>query len=351
MPPIIRVGPDNFPDYVNPLTGMIVANPALLDRRPIAVKVPNYPHSVYPQSGLSMADQIFEYYLEQGLTRFIAIFYGKDTTRVGPIRSGRNFDAHVVQMYNSAYVFNLAYREEGNEPLDVYGYLEDFIDKRLMVVEPPACMSYMCRDESIPPWNNLFGNTHYLSKLITEREIDNHRQDLATNFFSTLGVRGKQQAKVIHADYSSANYAYWQYDKITNRYYRYQGNVDLSEETEPEYILLTDANNGLPIVADNIVFLLVPHKYLYKSGRSEVFDIQLTDRGDAYIFRNGSAFEAIWERREVNKPLYLLTPEGANFPLKPGITFFEVFNTTSIIEQGNEEWIFTFKRPREPIEE
>jgi hypothetical protein len=350
LPPIIRVGPDNLPDYVNQLTGMIVVNPGLLDRRPIAVKVPNYPQSVYPQSGLSMADQIFEYHLEQGLTRFIAIFYGNDTTRVGPIRSGRNFDAHIVQMYNAAYVFNLAYREEGNEPLDVYGYLESLIDKRLLVVEPPSCTSYMCRDDSILSYNNLFGNTFNISKLITQRGIDNGRQDLATNFFYSLGGRGRQRASVIHVDYSYANYAYWQYNQTTNQYYRYQGNIDLTKDKEPEYILLTDANNDQPIVADNVVILFVPHKFIYKSGLSEVFDIQLTDRGDAYIFRNGSAFEAIWERREVNKPLYLLTPEGLNFPLKPGITFFQVLNTTSTIEQANEEWTFTFERPEEPEE-
>jgi hypothetical protein len=348
--PIVRIGPDNFPDYINPLTGLIAINPNLLDRRPIAVKIPNYPHSVYPQSGLSSADQVFEYHLEQGLTRFIGVFYGNDALRVGPIRSGRNFDANIVQMYNSAFVFNLAYEEQGNDPLDVYGFLKRTLDDRLMVVEPGYCTSWMCRDESIPGYNNLFGNTFSISKLITQRGVENNRQDLATNFFYTLGGHIKDQVSVINVNYSYANYAYWQYDKTSKKYSRYQGNIDLDGKVEPEYILLTDANNGLPIVADNVVILFVKHEFLYKSGRSEVFNIELTDRGNAYVFRNGGAFEAIWERREKNKPLYILNPDGTNFPLKPGVTFFQVLHTASEMIFEDQEWTFKFIRPFEPAE-
>jgi hypothetical protein len=254
-------------------------------------------------------------------------------------------------MYNSAYVFNYAYREEGNKPLDVLGYLEDTLDEDLFVVDPGSCTSYMCRDNSINSYNNLFANTKNISKLITQRGVENGRQDLATLYFTNLGGRVREQASVININYSYANYAYWEYDNNSTRYYRYQGNVDLKEETEPEYILLTDANNGLPIAADNVVILFVNHEFIYKSGLSEVFDIQLVDRGDAYVFRDGSAFEAIWERREDNKPLYILTPVGSNFPLKPGVTFYQIIHTESVITQDDQEWTFKFVRPEDPEED
>ena len=44
-------GPQNFPPDMNPLTGEIVADPALLDRRPIAIKVSNYPALGAPPGG------------------------------------------------------------------------------------------------------------------------------------------------------------------------------------------------------------------------------------------------------------------------------------------------------------
>ena len=349
LPPIIRIGPDNFPDYVNPLTGLTVTNPQLLDRLPIAVKVPNYPHNIYPQSGLSAADHIYEYHLEQGLTRFIAIYYGNDSNRVGPIRSGRIFDAHIIQMYNAVFVFNYAYHEEGNEELDVYGYLEDNLNKNLFVVDPGKCTEFMCRDTSINSYNNLFGSTYGISELITQRGQENRRQELGSNYFSSLGGRGKTLVSTINVDYSYANYAYWEYQKDLRRYFRYQGNVDQVNGNQAEYVLLTDANNDQPISADNVIILFVPHEFRYKSNSdmSEVFDIQLVDQGDAYVFRSGSAFKAIWERKDTNKPLSILNPDGSYFHLKPGVTFFQILGTNSGLEQDGNIWTFTFERPEE----
>ena len=43
--------PGNFPADVNPLTGEQVEDPQVLQRRPIAIKVSNYPALVRPQAG------------------------------------------------------------------------------------------------------------------------------------------------------------------------------------------------------------------------------------------------------------------------------------------------------------
>ena len=51
--PTEGLGPSNFPTDVDPLTGLKVANPALLDRRPMLIKVQNLPRDSRPQWGLS----------------------------------------------------------------------------------------------------------------------------------------------------------------------------------------------------------------------------------------------------------------------------------------------------------
>ncbi|MEN9564193.1 MAG: hypothetical protein RIR73_2437, partial [Chloroflexota bacterium] len=61
--------------YYNPLTGLPVSDPSFLQRRPLAIKIANSPDYVRPQSGLTLADVVYEYYIEWGDTRFIAIFY------------------------------------------------------------------------------------------------------------------------------------------------------------------------------------------------------------------------------------------------------------------------------------
>ena len=59
----------------NPMTGEVVADPADLQRRPIAVKLANAPADyTRPQAGLNDADLIFEHWTEGSVTRFTAIF-------------------------------------------------------------------------------------------------------------------------------------------------------------------------------------------------------------------------------------------------------------------------------------
>ena len=68
----------------------------------------NLPRAVRPQSGLSRADIVYEYYTEEGTTRFIAIYYGRDAEQVGSIRSARFFDEHIIRMYRGLFVFGSA---------------------------------------------------------------------------------------------------------------------------------------------------------------------------------------------------------------------------------------------------
>ena len=103
-------GPVNFPADVNPLTGLKVANPSLLERYPLAVKVQIFPRGQRPAWGISMADIVYDYYQNNGLTRFHAIFLGNDAAQVGPIRSARLLDGHLVNMYKSIFAFGSADR-------------------------------------------------------------------------------------------------------------------------------------------------------------------------------------------------------------------------------------------------
>ncbi len=108
-PPPPIVGPDNFATNVDPLTGLPVSDPKLLDRRPVAVKVNIVPRSTNrPPWGLSFADIVYDYYHNAGYTRLLPIFYGKDAELVGPIRSGRLLDNELVRMYQAIFAYGSA---------------------------------------------------------------------------------------------------------------------------------------------------------------------------------------------------------------------------------------------------
>jgi hypothetical protein len=336
VPPIVRVIPQNFPDYANPLTGFPVADPALMERKPVIVKISNYPHGVRPQFGLSMADHVYEYYLEDGLTRFAGVFYGSDASQVGPIRSGRIFDATLLKMYNGIMVFNGADQK-------VVNYFTELDLTNSLVVERQG-VTPLWRDPTRPEPHNLFGDTAAISAHVTERGSENQRPDIVTNAFYSLGNYGSDWAMQVFITYSYANYAYWEYDTTAHRYFRYQGNID-NLENNPEYELLTDSLNGQPIAADNVVVLFVPHEFFYKSSDTEIFDIKLVDQGNAYVFRDGKGNPAQWSRTTEDKPLSILDTNGGHFPLKPGVTFFQIIHTESTFAQEDSTWNFDFVRP------
>ncbi len=98
--------PTSSDQVLNPLTGRPVRRPASLDLAPLLISVTEFPPSARPQAGLSLASQVWETSIGEGMSRFLAVYYGDyvdDFRRtfqahpdqpgyafaVGPIRSGR----------------------------------------------------------------------------------------------------------------------------------------------------------------------------------------------------------------------------------------------------------------------
>ncbi len=82
------------PPPVFPLTGM-PADPARSGRPAMTVKIDNAPQA-RPQSGIDVADLIYEEVVEGGVVRFAAVFHSNDAGTIGPVRSVRAEDALIV---------------------------------------------------------------------------------------------------------------------------------------------------------------------------------------------------------------------------------------------------------------
>ena len=325
----------------NPLTGLTAAHPELLERRPIAVKITQYPRLVRPQSGLSLADVVYEYYIEWGVTRFIAVFYGNDAEQAGPVRSGRFFDEHIARMYQAFFVFKYA------DPR-VYSYYEDSDLKNYLVVPSNgACPPFEIGSEKRDTYNNIFFNTVRFKDCIAKRKsVDNNRPPIRSNFFSTVPPQSDLVVDQIHTQYSLDDYNYWQYLPEENRYQRYQEINSLKNNQTAAYEPLTDALTGLPIMADNVVVLYVKHRFANKfDEEDEVFHIDLYGSGIAFVFRDGVALPATWNRPQLDQPILLTSSQGVPVYLKPGVTFYQVIGETSDAWIDGTDWHFLWHNP------
>jgi hypothetical protein len=344
-------GPAGFAAGINPLTGLEVSDPLLLERRPILVKVENLPREHRPQWGLTAADLVYEYYTEFGGTRFAALFYGTDSERVGPIRSGRFFDANVVQMYKSIFVYGSAYTD-----VQTRFFSSDF-SGRLILENANSCPA-LCRTD--PNGQNLLvADTAAMRDYLVTREVDNTRQNLDGMLFKAQPPLGGAPAVQVFVRYSGAIYNRWDFDPTTGRYLRFVDNAnDINRQSEV-YVPLTDRRNGQPVAADNVVTLCAPHQYYIFRDDAEVVDIIMDNQrvasytacdgqaypgnsGPAYLARDGQVYKVTWQRAARDSVLTLLGPDGATFPFRPGQTWFEVIGGSSTVEQQpSSTWRFT----------
>jgi hypothetical protein len=69
----------------NPLTGLPVADPSLLQIPALLVSISHFPVEARPQAGLSFAPYVFEIYITEGATRFLTTFYGEFPAPEDPI--------------------------------------------------------------------------------------------------------------------------------------------------------------------------------------------------------------------------------------------------------------------------
>lgn len=71
--------------------------------RPIAVMVDNDDKNARPHAGLNDAYLIYEMVVEGGATRFMALFRGVDTEKIGPVRSSRHYFLDYVMENDAIY--------------------------------------------------------------------------------------------------------------------------------------------------------------------------------------------------------------------------------------------------------
>jgi len=298
---------------VCPLTGEGVSDVAVLERRPLAVKISNFPPIVRPQAGLSYADVVFEHLSEAGLTRLTAVFLSKDAEKVGSIRSARLIDLEIPAMFKAMFAYSGASGGVKQKIME-----SDFFDR---VISPDFGHPGFVRipGEGKAYEHTLFSDTQSLWEIAEERGL-NQRQDLSGWTFSDEPPEGGSPATSLEflytPKYASAEY---QYDEGREAYLR-------SILGEPHRDELT----GEQIAVRNVVALYANHldtDIVEDSTGPRIYysiEIQIWGEGRATVFRDGQAFEGRWVRPQRQELIRFVDDAGHSIPLKPGNTWIQV---------------------------
>ncbi len=316
---------------VNPLTGEKVSDPAVLNRRPLAIKIgDSWEAGVRPQSGASFADWVFEHESEGSIPRWTAIFYTNTPARVGGTRSCRIIDNEIPAIFKSLLAcsgMSGGTREFYLKPSDINQ------EKRFFTPDFGDYTPMFYRSDSAPIPHNLMVVPAEIWKEADKRG-SNTKPDLSGLTFSTQPLSPGRATQEMKVKYGSETET-WKYDpeattcgSIKGCWLRWSGGV-------PH----TDALNGQQLSAANVIVVYANHvedkRYLeedYGAFKAFGLQIQIWNDGPVRLFRDGQEFGGKWVRVNRDDMLTYVDPDGKPIPLKPGKSWVEVVNLGTPLE-------------------
>lgn len=307
---------------LNPLTGLPVSDPALLERMPIMVKVSNFPREGRPHAGLSFADIVFDYYIGYGTNRFLAIFYGSDSPGIGPVRSGRLVDAQLVRLYQGI----LGY---GSADEDTDAYLVQALGERAISFQEAPCPAFCGEDTHSVI--GVFASSADISAYAKQNAIDlGGTPDLEGMHFDAAIPQGGTPVEQVNILFNYYNRAEWHYDPASGTYLRWIEEMEGDEEDDNFHMIpLLDRVTGQQLAFDNVIIVFA--HYIENAPSEHDVELMKNIEGERAVFyRDGQMFEGQWKVPSDHAPIRFFDTSGAPFPLKPGNTWIVLADDNSI---------------------
>lgn len=286
-----------------PLTGTPPPHGKIPQRPAIGVKIGNDPAS-RPQSGLPHADIVYEEMAEGGITRYLAIFQCHQAPALGPTRSVRWDDWHVLKAYGHPILAFSGGINMWNTIVSRQHWLYDANGSYF-----PGARAYYRTSNRVAPWNYYTSTKRLwaLDKVHTPPpEQFPYRATLQPGF--------KKASRVTIVNFAAGQSVVWEWNPKGGVWERYYG-------SSPD----RDAS-GVQLHARNVVIQMVkthPGPYA-ESGNVPDTDSITHGHGPAYIFRNGHFTKGWWRTPRLRDPMGLYYEHGKRIALSPGNTWVEM---------------------------
>jgi hypothetical protein len=289
-----------------PLTGLADGSGATASRPSIAVKIDNAPEA-RPQSGLDVADVVYEEVVEGGVTRFIAVFHSTAPALAGPVRSVRPMDPNVLSAYHGLVAYS------GGIPAFVSLLRQAPVQDVNVDVATDA---YSWEKSRSAPHNE------YVSpeRLWPKAKGSNAAPPQAMFDFRAAGEPfGDADAPHVSIVYSNRANARYDWDAATGTWKRIENGTAHTTVS------------GAQIAPQNVVIQFVTMKtlnYVDQSG-TKVVESNVVGSGDAWVLSNGRITKGRWSKASETAPTRYTDSAGNPVKLTAGRTWVHFVPTGS----------------------
>ena len=292
------------PADVAPLTGLPQPDAARRNRPLLVVKIDNAPKA-RPPVGLNAADVVIQEKVEDGVTRFLAMYHSNDADPVGPVRSARSTDiALLIPLHRPLYAYsgtNTTFQKQ----LDA-APIVDLQDSK----QPGAYRRMGGR----PAPYNLFSSTSALFRLADQR---------STAPPPLFRYRGPGQAATgepgqgVHLEFRGKNIT-----TITD--YRWDAASGTWKRSQDGGAHVDSA--GAQVAPKNLIVQLVEYVdtgLIDRSGAA-VPEAKVVGEGEAWILTDGKVVKGRWSKPTVEALTSYTGADGQPVLLTPGQTWIEL---------------------------
>lgn len=271
------------------------AKDAWQKHRPLAVMIENHAES-RPQSGLSLADVVYEAVAEGGITRFMAVFYcSLGDIQIGPVRSARTYYLDWLSEYDGLYAHVGGANTPG--PANALGQIIDYKIKDLnqfSIGFPTFWRDYQRLGRPVATEHTMYSTTQKLWAIGEKRGWG--AKDEAGIAWDKNFVSWKFKDSAPGGTVGKIEVAFWQnqgeykvewnYDSTCSCYKRKNGGADHM-----------DLNNNKQLGPKNVVI-----RYQVESAANDGYEGNVhrlygnKGKGEALIFQDGKVIKGTWNK-------------------------------------------------------
>ncbi|HTW99784.1 MAG TPA: DUF3048 domain-containing protein, partial [Acidimicrobiales bacterium] len=323
-----------------PLTDTLAPGGIDPARPALAVKIGNEPGDdpaagagARPQSGLNEADIVYDTPAEGFIMRYIAVFQCQDASSIGPIRSVRWVDWHIVRQFVHPI---LAFVGGINPDVDVVLH-SGWIEPADLLAGQSSAASQLASREPPDATYSSTGALYGLYKKATTppRPVFQYGTSLNSRF---------KHVSSVQIDFSEGTDVEWQWDASKNLWMHYY--LDGGPPTAD-----IDQLTGDQVSTSNIIIQIVKYKfgpYAESPGSTGDFESNTIGTGQGWLLRNGEAIGITWHRAHYLDGLTLTDGAGQPIDLTPGRTWVELLPDTTADHPGNVVFTPSLNAPARP---
>ncbi|HEV3450667.1 MAG TPA: DUF3048 domain-containing protein [Acidimicrobiia bacterium] len=283
---------------VAPLTGLPDNAAQALTRPALSIKIENTPEA-RPQTGLDVADVVYEEITEGNITRFIAVYNSTIPPIAGPVRSGRAMDPDILIPLGGIFAYS--------------GGIQQTVDAisrtpGVNVIVDTGSDPALFRDHTKSAPHNLYAHADQLlargGKPVPPSPLFHYLQQGAQ--FAGDGV------KQFSISYDTLYRPTYTYDPASNTWKRSIGGTAFMD------------TDGQQVAPTNVIVQFVGCCLNSPEGAKDV----TVGSGDITVFSSGRMTKGTWRRSSNTQPIQYFDSNGSPLQLTPGRTWVEFFPVT-----------------------